>query len=399
MATGSVALHLLLFSLTIWLGLYLIGRNPAGSRLLFAAGGLLAFAAAVAVELLAAYAPEAAALAAWSRPFFLSLLLFWPATIVFLLPEGAALRARFSARPYGAVIVGTTLLFGLGLGLLLLEVTWLPRSWLLLALGTDLILLGLAAAILDAAEEGQALLPDLFRAFDFSFFAVLLFGGLVGLTIYFSTGVTLPMLLLLLATITAAVGFEIFSDPLARFFDRVALARFPRLRQARAELRTAAGALPRLDEGLDLAQLDEEEFIRLTRRALSHLGDLPRLAASPLTRLPLISARLAGREAHDDTLARTAELKMLLTESIARLKPEPDEAFGATDAWRHYNALYFPYVAGLKPYSRRASHNGLNPAQREALRWFQSDVPERTLHNWQNTAARLIAQQLRQKMT
>ena len=32
----------------------------------------------------------------------------------------------------------------------------------------------------------------------------------------------------------------------------------------------------------------------------------------------------------------------------------------------------------------------------EALAWFQTYVPERTLHNWQNIAARLIAQNLRE---
>ena len=36
----------------------------------------------------------------------------------------------------------------------------------------------------------------------------------------------------------------------------------------------------------------------------------------------------------------------------------------------------------------------LEPAAREALTWFQSQVPERTLHNWQNAAAKLIARDL-----
>jgi hypothetical protein len=98
-------------------------------------------------------------------------------------------------------------------------------------------------------------------------------------------------------------------------------------------------------------------------------------------------------------LERAAVLKTLLAESIARLKPLTGEDFGASDEWRYYNALYFPYVAGLKPYSRRTLHDdGLAPAEQAALDWFQAQVPERTLHNWQNAAARLVAQDLRETM-
>jgi hypothetical protein len=121
------------------------------------------------------------------------------------------------------------------------------------------------------------------------------------------------------------------------------------------------------------------------------------LAANPLTRLPVIEARLAARGEQDNTLERAAELKALLAESITRLKPRTDDDFGTSDEWRYYNALYFPYVAGLKPYSRRNAYdNGLDPIEQAALDWFQVTVPERTLHNWQNAAARLVAQDLRE---
>jgi hypothetical protein len=107
--------------------------------------------------------------------------------------------------------------------------------------------------------------------------------------------------------------------------------------------------------------------------------------------------RLAARHAPDNTLERAAELKTLLAESITRLKPRDQGDFGVSEAWRYYNALYFPYVAGLKPYSRREEVNGLDPAAHQALAWFQTQVPERTLHNWQNAAARLVAQDLREQ--
>jgi hypothetical protein len=192
---------------------------------------------------------------------------------------------------------------------------------------------------------------------------------------------------------------QTLSDPLQAALDRIAFAGFPQLRQTRADLRAAANALPRVNQALDLQTLDAEEFARLTRRALSHFGDLPRLAANPLTRLPIVDARLAERGVESDTLERAAELKTLLAESIDRLKPHDKGDFGTSDEWRYYNALYFPYVVGLKPYSRRADHDNLGPAAQEALEWFRTYVPERTFYNWQTAAARLVAQDLREKLT
>jgi hypothetical protein len=128
------------------------------------------------------------------------------------------------------------------------------------------------------------------------------------------------------------------------------------------------------------------------------MTDLPKLAASPLTHLPAVGRHLAAHGMPDSPLDRAAALRVVLTQHIARLKPADGVAFGTSDAWRHYNALHFPYVVGLKPYSTRLAlngHNGLDPAEQAALAWFQSSVPERTLHNWQNAAAKMIAQELK----
>ncbi|HEY1016804.1 MAG TPA: hypothetical protein VGE07_29095, partial [Herpetosiphonaceae bacterium] len=129
------------------------------------------------------------------------------------------------------------------------------------------------------------------------------------------------------------------------------------------------------------------------RQALSHYHDLPRLTINPLTALPGIDARLGGAGG-DNLLERAAALKALLTESIARLKPQGQGDFGSSSEWRHYNALYFPYVVGLKPYSRRGAQPPLEGAARQAMDWFQAQVPERTLYNWQRAAARLVADDL-----
>jgi hypothetical protein len=110
--------------------------------------------------------------------------------------------------------------------------------------------------------------------------------------------------------------------------------------------------------------------------------------------MPLITLRLAQNGRVDGTLARANELKVVLTESIGKLKPPDEREFGTTDAWRHYNALYFPYVVGLRPYSRRTVHDEEFEA---ALDWFRTQVPERTLYNWQTAAARLVARDLRER--
>jgi hypothetical protein len=116
-----------------------------------------------------------------------------------------------------------------------------------------------------------------------------------------------------------------------------------------------------------------------------------------LTQLPLIDARLSRADNHIDTLARTAELRNVLIEGIQRLKPNSESNFGNTDDWRYYNAVYFPYVAGIKPSRRRQTKDNLADYEIEALEWFRREVPERTLYNWQNKAAELIALDLREK--
>ncbi|HEX8864941.1 MAG TPA: hypothetical protein VF821_04735, partial [Lentzea sp.] len=92
-------------------------------------------------------------------------------------------------------------------------------------------------------------------------------------------------------------------------------------------------------------------------------------------------------------LDRAAQLKSLLLTSIQRLKPV-DGDFGTSDEWRYYNALYFYYVKGIRPYSVRTKREDLDAEDRRALQWFVTQVPERTLHNWQNAAARLVAADL-----
>jgi hypothetical protein len=331
-------------------------------------------------------------------------LAYLAAALLVTLPLAGALALVLRLRPARGVrgqiglLAVAGMFFGLGVGLLAFPLPWLPHTAKLLMIEFDLALLGLAIALFDAFDEGEQLGRDLLRSAAASGGAAMLFVSLVGLAIALGAGAGFAMQALLLAVVAAAIALVIWADQLAGALDRLVFAGAPGVRRERADLRGAASALPRIRPDLALAEIDEPEFARLTRRALSHYGDLARLASSPLTRLPAVGERLAQRGAPDDALERAAELKALLAESVGRLKPRGAGEFGTSDEWRYYNALYFPYVAGLKPYSQRALVDDLAHPARQALEWFRASVPERTLHNWQNAAARLIAQELRRQI-
>jgi len=310
--------------------------------------------------------------------------------LIFLFRQRADAAPR---RPLGLLFIGA-IFFALSLVLFVLD--FLPPFWALVLIGIDLGLLGVALARLDAFDEGETFGRDMARSLVGSGLMAALFGSAVVIAASASGGLTGVMLALTFVVIALAIDVQLFAPHLQAWLDRLILP--SRVQQQRAELRETGEALARADNAFDLLVLDEAEFARLTRRALSHMNDLPKLAASPLTRLPAVDQHLSAHGMPDSPLDRAAALRAVLTQHIARLKPN-GEAFGTSDAWRHYNSLHFPYVVGLKPYSTRAAfngHNGLNPAHQEALAWFQSAVPERTLHNWQNTAAKVIAAALRQ---
>ena len=300
------------------------------------------------------------------------------------------------ARVAGAIAVAT-LFFALSNAILIIPLGLVP-SWLALAAtGFDLLLLGIAVALWDSFDEGQALRAAMLRSFLGALLAVALLDGqlLIGM-VAFRADVdgTTVLTTTTLITVALAIAATVFAGPLAGLLDRVAFSGSPRLRADRAALRTTEAALP-LCSPSPLDDVDDETFARLTRRALGHYGDLGKLVASPLTQLPEIEARLAARGAPDQPLERAAELRSLLAERIARLKPRDGGDFGTTEQWRYYNALYFPYVAGVRAYAQNATAAGLDPVARQAWQWMVTEVPQRSLHNWQNAGARLIAADLR----
>lgn len=376
------------FGLAWWLGLYLLVRDPRKPLLQRASIGLLNYALVIALPV----PPMVLAVSAvawtgvvvcwlpvryerWWRWSALPLLVAaYFAPFVVLLPLAAALVLCLRLRR--ALLGAATILFGLSCAVVALDV--LPEALVLASAGVDLLVFGVVVAVADAFDEGEAIRADMVRALLTSAGLAAVFGGQVAL---FLDDRLLP---LLYGTVAAAIAVQVLANPLALLVDKVAV---PEVAASRAELRDAVESLPRR------APLDRTEFVKLTRRALSNYGDLGKLVASPLTELPVIDARLAARGASDQPLERAAELKSLLLESILRLKPREGE-FGTSDEWRHYNALYFYYVVGIRPYSIRTKREDLDPEARRALAWFVNQVPERTLHNWQNAGAKLVADDL-----
>lgn len=440
------ALSAVVFALSWWLGLYLLARDPRKPVLVLAATGLTSFAAVVALDavrivsgadvlsrievylvavpgiawfavllelsrprdswrsragelglvaVVAAAAFVGAAMAgSVDGPLRLGHWVMFAA--VSLSSLGAMVYAvlrRSQPGPVVGFVVVATLFFALGNAILIIPLGLVP-SWLALAgTGFDVALLGVAVAIGDAFDEGQALRGDMLRSFAATAVVAVLFGGqaLIGLAV---TGHDTALTVLLFTSLAIAIAINVLADPLAGALDRLAFSRSPALRADRAALRSTEAALPlRKDNPLD--GVDEQTFARLTRRALGHYGDLSKLIASPLTNLPIIDERLASRGAPDQPLERATELKALLAERIARLKPRDGGEFGTTEEWRHYNSLYFPYVVGVRAYAQNATAAGLDPVARQAWQWFVTEVPQRSLHNWQNAAARLIAADLR----
>jgi hypothetical protein len=406
-------MELFFYGFTLWLGAYLLARDSQKITVPLTGWGLIAYALALAIHILfqqfiliILLAPALLWIGAAlhllpeeekARPILIRIWLlgfiplailtlvnpWFAGLIIFALMICAGLIAKLalnsSHSPFRnsfALLAVIGLFVTLSAGLLILPLRWIPIPWGMALLGFDLIFLGVTITAWDAFEEGESMRAHLLRS---CISALYYAGALTLIAGFFSDSTTL-----LLTLITFGILTQAFSNLIQSLLDRLTLSQ--KTTAERQALRKTAHELPRLS-GLEPAQMSEEQFARLTRRALSHLGDLPRLAASPLVDLPIVQGT--------NPLDRAQALKSLLVQSIQKLKPQSDMEFGVTDEWRYYNALHFPYVLGLKPYTRRADYDSLDNTSRAALDWFRTSVPERTLHNWQNAAAKLIAEDLR----
>jgi hypothetical protein len=449
----TVLTQLLAVVFSLWLGLYLLQRDRHKPVLLYTGLGLIAYSLSLAFGEFINSAPTPALVLIIQQlrwPLLFLPALCWCAATLHFLPEDNPYRDRltagvqvvlpvialllyglsfgFSAQVgsplYRQIAIGTSLLLGIaviavGWGLredytrplrtlffivsiflalsvtlmLFPELPFISSDVIRLLVGLDLLILGALIARLDALEEGSSVLRDALQSLGRSLLAVLLFGGQV--LLFSGTAWNFTLEVLLFGLSAAAILTQVYQEKVAAFIDRLIFARQPMLRHTRAELRAVTAALPRQDQTQNPLLLPEDEFTRLTRRALSNLNDPGKLVASPLIHLPILSSRLTKRGLPDHSLERAAELRALLTESIARLKPRDTDAYGIGDEWRYYNALQLPYVEGIKFGS--LLEPDLEPEERAVVEWFRLHVPERTLHNWQNAAARLIAHDLRER--
>lgn len=448
--------HLAVFGFALWFGTYLLQRDYRKPGLRFAGFGLIAYALSLAFDWLFLAAPSAVTADVFARLRFVAAfapVVFWQGAVIHLLPQDIEWQQRarqvsrdvlplavaafcllayaadlnpeapfyrllavvaallllaavllvawsYRAQPFKqqlGVLLAATLFFALGVGLLLFPLPALPPTLVLIAIGMDLAVLGLVVVGLDAFEEGHVLRLDFVRSFSGALLLVLLFAGQVALLLQLAGGDPFVSRLAVLMVTATAIVIQTFADRFQQMLDGLIFRYQPGIRQARQDLRLVASALPLRPEAQDLLALDEDTFTRLARQAISHFGDLKRLSVSPLIHLPLIDRRLNDEASRANTLRRAAELKAILAESIARLKPHDDATFGTGDEWRYYSALYYVYVLGIKPYNRRAGFDGdLTEEERAALDWLRQQVPERTLYNWQTAAARLVAQDLRE---
>ena len=441
------ALSAVTFSLSWWLGLYLLARDPRKPVLVLAAIGLTSFAGVVALDAVRVVtesdvlggieiylvavpgiawfavlvelsrprdtwrsrAREVALVAGVAAVAFVGAAMagnvdgplrtgHWVMFAVISLSTlgamlNAVLRRSQPGRVAGFVVIAT-LFFALANAIVVIPLGPGARAgWRWRPPDSTSRCSALAVAMWDAFDEGQALRADMLRSFAATAVVALLFGGqvLIGLAV---TQERTALTVLLFTSLAVAIAINVLADPLAGVLDRLAFSRSPALRADRAALRSTGAALP-LRSANPLDDIDDGTFVRLTRRALGHYGDLSKLVASPLTALATIDERLAARGAPDRPLERANELKALLADRIARLKPRDGGEFGTTEEWRYYNSLYFPYVVGVRAYAQNATAAGLDPVARQAWQWFVTEVPQRSLHNWQNSAARLIAADLR----
>lgn len=437
----NLLLSLGVFCLTMWFGAYLLARDVHNAGLRFAGLGLVTYALGLGISALAGQHPAFETV--WTESAMVFLLFpaaCWLSAVWQVVPEPP--RGGWAILPFAAVALalfalvlnptaGCTLALVFSTALLITSLAWVTRAqrrglparpmialWtgslfflgsgamlllpdsiisdqvVYLLVGGDVLLMGAAFAGLDAHDEGTTFIPGAVRSLLANGLLVALVGGQAVIAMLVSGGRSAAWDVLLFSLCATIIGAVTLARPVGRWLDRVAFAGQPEVQRERAELADVNSALPNLNPAASPALLDEAEFARLTRRALSHYNDLSKLAASPLTSLPLIDQRLKDARKGDSQLERTHELKAVLLEAIVRLKPYSDADFSPSDEWRYYNALYFPYVAGLKPYSVRQLPGELDPTTRAALDWFQQAVPERTLYHWQTTAAKLVAQTL-----
>ncbi|WP_433791927.1 hypothetical protein [Actinoplanes sp. CA-252034] len=424
MTLGVPAIAVPAFALSCWLACYLIGRDPTRATLRWTATALVSYALGVAAWTVWPVSATAEVLLCipalcWAGAVvsllpltpserrsidrgalllggaFLLMIIFLPQAgrLVVLAPMVGALslmwRLREQITPKMLPLALTVMAVLCTGALVLLLFTSSGELAAIAALGLDLLVVGYLMAVAHASETGERLRPDLRRSMVAQLAVLVLAGIPAGVTLWLirdHDGLALLQFVVLAAgSALAGLGSQV-----RRALDRVALADDQPLRSDRSALFLNADALLRRREQRRLNTIGEPEFLRMTRRAINDFGDLNRLARSPLTDLPAVERRLAGRE--DQPRARARELRAVLRECVSSMRPAGP--FGTTEEWRYYNVLQFCCVLGLNPYARRLRTDGASREARLAVEWFKRYVPRDVMKQWQREAAMLVAEQL-----
>jgi hypothetical protein len=320
--------------------------------------------------------------------------LYWVFGLYNLIPSAAALwlfRRNYQAihpqdRMRGVYYYLQIAGLGYLLAMLILLSGVVPPAWVFALILSDMIISGLAATAYEAVSEGQRIERDLSFTFIKTGFITLLVVMPWAVALMASEVQTLPLAIaLFFSQGVMALGVPLYSEAERA----LQWAFFQPLPAEREALQTLLVNAARQDMNPSpLQAMTEDEVVRLTRRALSHMPNLPRLAASPLTEMQAVAGRLSPQAS---TLDKAQQLRLLLRECIETLRPRDGAPFGTSDEWRFYNALYYPYVEGISPYKAFGLHLS-DPELKVIAQWFQHSVPPRTLHNWQNRGAEMIAQ-------
>jgi hypothetical protein len=183
--------------------------------------------------------------------FILSLLNAWFSLIAILalfacLMMIAILKPRRQIKNTFALLVVIGLFFSLSTGLLVLPLHWIPRSWMISALGLDLFLLGIAITLWDAFDEGVAIRSHLLRSLVSSLHFAGALAALVILAIAIDGELTLGKLVALVSVIAFGILTQTFSNPIQNLLDRLTLSNEPALNDQINILRQTADTLPLL---------------------------------------------------------------------------------------------------------------------------------------------------------
>ena len=434
-----VLLNLIPFTLSTWLGLFLLGRG-AHPRLRLTGLGLLFYAAALAIDI-----PNLA-LALRSLPpvLWVGAILYLDQRIIdghpvlfaswkwFLLPVTVLLggffllepatsstfpflwltfllgltplfwtlvlvrdyRALLRPRQVTGILFAATLFFALGEAVLLFPTKWFPQQYALPGIGIDLLLLGFCIAWFDAFDEGETFLPGMIRSLALTLLLVLIFAGQVGFVIAIQTGLTEGMQILLTTTILASILIAVFGNTLEARLDRLAFSRIQPVREARPPPHNGISHL------VPKRPADRSGCTERRGTCASHAAGVKSLRESYPPGIQPADAASRHRPEIESTPGARHHAGTRRGTQVAVDRIDPEAQAAERKGIRHHRRVAFlqcPVFSireGTCVPTAAARKKVGQTFEKEAVDWFQAFVPERTLHNWQNAGAKLIANDL-----